>query len=55
MTAGVDAATQIVGLIGTDVTTGDVVIGFHEDIPNEGMVGPVDGADIPKDAIAALT
>ena len=55
MIAGVDVATQIVGLTGVDVTTGDAVRGVDSDIPNVGMVGLVDGVDTPIEAIAAMT
>ena len=55
VTTGVDTATQTVGLIGTDVTKGDVMRGVYGDIPNEGMVGSVDGVDIPIEEIAAMT
>ena len=55
MTIGLDAATQIVGLTGADVTKGDVVRGVDGDIPNVGMVGLVDGVDTPIEAIAAMT
>ena len=55
VTIGVDAATQTVGLAGTDVTKGDAVRGVDGDIPNEGIIGFVDGVDIPIEAIAAMT
>ena len=46
---------QTVGLTGTDVTKGDAVRGVDGDIPNEGIVGLVDGVDIPIEAISAMT
>ena len=55
VTTGIDAATQTVGLTGTNVTKGDAMRGVDGDIPNEGMVGYMDGVDIPIEAIAAIT
>ena len=55
MTAGVDAAMQTVGLTGTDVTKGDAMRGVDGKIPNEGIVGLVDGVDIPIEATMTMT
>ena len=55
VTTGVDAATQIIGLTGADVTKGDAVRGVDGDIPNEEMVGLMDRVDTPTEAMAAMT
>ena len=55
LTTDIDTATQTVGLTSADVTKGYVVRGVNDDIPNEGMVGFVDGVNIPIEAIAAMT
>ena len=44
-----------VGIIGVNVTKGDVMRGVYGNIPNEGMVGFMDGVDIPIEAIVAMT
>jgi len=52
---GVDAATETVGLTSTNVTKGYDVTGVDGDIPNDGIISSVTGADTDMEAIAAIT
>ena len=54
MTTGADAATQIVGLVGIDVTKGVDEIGVIGDIRNDGRTGPLDGVELAMEAILAI-
>ena len=55
VTTGIDAAMQTIGLIGDNVTKGDAMRGVDGDIHNEGIVGFVDGVDIPIEEIVTMT
>lgn len=55
VTSGAKAATQIVGLVGTDMKKGvDDETGVVEDIPKDGRTGPLDGVDVAMEAILAI-
>ena len=54
LTTDADAATQTVGLVGTDVTKGVDEIGVISNIPNDGRIGPLDGVDVAMEVILAI-
>ena len=51
---GADAATQTVGLVGTDVTKGIDETGVIGNIPNDGRTGLLDGVELAMEAIPAI-
>ena len=51
---GVEAATQTIGLVGTDVTKGVDEIGVVDNIPNDRRISPFNGVKLAMEAIPAI-
>ena len=54
MTTGVEATTQTVGLVGTDIKKGIDETDVIGDIPSDGRTGPLNGVDVSMEAIPAI-